>query len=562
MHRHPAGKGRAVSRVLNRALALLCFSLVCCAGALAADGAAASAAAATQPEGEIRVMNRVVGTLRGSLFGIAPSTRAREAQRRIDDALRSGGTLELSTRERAEGTMVMLDGAMMFAVTPADTVDNSLAAAKAEASRSMALLQQAIDESRESRDLKSLLMSLAWAVLATVLAGLLLWGARWLRGSLERWVVRQTLAHADRLRLGGVALIQRSGMVRMERLLLDWAFWLFVLLLAYEWLSLVLAQFPYTRVWGEQLNGFLFGLLGRFVLAVARAVPDLLAAALIFWLAHLTADMLRRFFAKVASGSVQLSWLGADVALTTSRLCVAVVWLFALAMAYPYLPGSETEAFRGLSVLVGLMISLGASNLVGQLASGLILTYTRTFHAGDYVRVGQDEGTVVRLGAFTTRIRTGMGEELTISNSQVLGAVTRNYSRTVKGQGFIVDTTVTIGYDAPWRQVNAMLVEAATRTPGVLADPPPRVFQVALSDFYPEYKLVCQAIPSEARPRAEVISALHANVQDVFNEHGVQIMSPHYLGDPATAKVVPREQWYAAPAKAPQGKDLNPGSPP
>jgi small-conductance mechanosensitive channel len=206
-------------------------------------------------------------------------------------------------------------------------------------------------------------------------------------------------------------------------------------------------------------------------------------------------------------------------------------------------------------VLLGLMISLGASNLVGQLASGLILTYTRTFHVGEFVRVGEHEGTVTTLGAFTTRIRTGMGEELTISNSQVLGAVTRNYSRTVKGQGFIVDTTVTIGYDTPWRQVNAMLVEAARRTPGVLADPAPRVFQVALSDFYPEYRLVCQAVPSEPRPRAEVMSLLHANVQDVFNEHGVQIMSPHYLGDPAQAKVVPREQWYAAPAKPPTASD-------
>ena len=108
--------------------------------------------------------------------------------------------------------------------------------------------------------------------------------------------------------------------------------------------------------------------------------------------------MLRSFFAKVASGQVRLSWLGADVALTTSRLCVAVVWLFALAMAYPYLPGSETEAFKGLSVLVGLMMSLGASNLVGQLASGLILTYTRTFHDGEYVRVDEHEGTVVEPG--------------------------------------------------------------------------------------------------------------------------------------------------------------------
>jgi small-conductance mechanosensitive channel len=276
-------------------------------------------------------------------------------------------------------------------------------------------------------------------------------------------------------------------------------------------------------------------MLGRFALAIVHAIPDLLAAALIFWLAWALTRMMRGFFAKVGAGHVRLSWLDADVAPITSKLCIAAIWLFALAMAYPYLPGSDTEAFKGLSVLVGLMLSLGASNLVGQLASGLILTYTRTFHNGEYVRVDQHEGTVVSLGTFTTRIRTGMGEELTISNSQVLGAVTHNYSRTVKGRGFIVDTTCTIGYDTPWRQVNAMLIEAARRTPGVLMDPAPQVFQVALSDFYPEYRLVCQAVPDQPRPRAEVMSLLHANVQDVFNEHGVQIMSPHYLGDPAQA---------------------------
>jgi small-conductance mechanosensitive channel len=121
----------------------------------------------------------------------------------------------------------------------------------------------------------------------------------------------------------------------------------------------------------------------------------------------------------------------------------------------------------------------------------------------------------------------------------VLGSVSKNYSRAVHGRGFVVDTTVTIGYDTPWRQVEAMLKEAARRTPGVLAVPAPRVFQTALSDFYPEYRLVCQAIPSEPQPRAEVLSALHANIQDVFNDHGVQIMSPHYLGDPAEPKLVP-----------------------
>ena len=116
----------------------------------------------------------------------------------------------------------------------------------------------------------------------------------------------------------------------------------------------------------------------------------------------------------------------------------------------------------------------------------------------------------------------------------------------------MVSTTVTIGYDTPWRQVEAMLIEAAGRTPGILTTPSPRVFQTALSDYYPEYCLVAQALPAGAYPRAEVVSRLHANIQDVFNEHGVQIMSPHYMSDPANDKIVPREKWYTPPAREPE----------
>jgi len=263
--------------------------------------------------------------------------------------------------------------------------------------------------------------------------------------------------------------------------------------------------------------------------------------------------MLKNFFDGVQSGRVNVSWIDADSARPTRRLAAFAVWVFALVMAYPYIPGSGTEAFKGLSVLVGLMVSIGASGIIGQGASGLILMYTRTYRPGEYVRVGEHEGTLVELGMFTSRLRTGLGEELTLPNALVLGSVTRNYSRTVK-EGFVLDTVVTIGYDAPWRQVHAMLIEAALRTEGVSADPKPRVFQTALSDFYAEYRLVCQAIPSQPRPRAEVLSNVHANIQDVFNEHGVQIMSPHYLGDPAEQKVVPRANWYAPPAAPPPSK--------
>jgi small-conductance mechanosensitive channel len=170
------------------------------------------------------------------------------------------------------------------------------------------------------------------------------------------------------------------------------------------------------------------------------------------------------------------------------------------------------------------------------------------YRKGEYVRLADHEGTVTDVGIFATRLRTGLGEELTLSNSTILAGTTRNYSRAVKGEGFVLDTTVTIGYDTPWRQVHALLGEAAKRTPGVLEDPAPQVFQTALSDWYPEYRLVCQAIPAEPRPRAQVLSTLHANIQDVFNEYGVQIMSPQYFEDPKVPKIVPPDKWFTPPA--------------
>jgi small-conductance mechanosensitive channel len=199
------------------------------------------------------------------------------------------------------------------------------------------------------------------------------------------------------------------------------------------------------------------------------------------------------------------------------------------------------------------MMSIGGASVVGQGASGLILMFARTLRPGEYVRIGDHEGTVVSLGTFTTRIRTGLGEELTLPNALIVASVTKNYSRVVEGQGFVVDATVTIGYDTPWRQVHAMLVESALRTRGVQSVPAPRVHQTGLADFYVEYRLVCQATPAEPRPRAEVMSELHANIQDVFNENGVQIMSPHYLGDPAEAKIVPKARWYTVPVGKSRG---------
>jgi small-conductance mechanosensitive channel len=216
---------------------------------------------------------------------------------------------------------------------------------------------------------------------------------------------------------------------------------------------------------------------------------------------------------------------------------VAVVWLFALAMAYPYLPGAQTPAFQGLSVFVGLMVSLGASSIVGQAAGGFTLLYSRTMAIGDLVRIGDTEGQVQQIGLFTTRVRTPLGVEVSFPNNVVLGGQLRNFSRHPDGPGMWLETAVTIGYDAPWRQVHRLLLDAAARTDGVQAKPEPFVIQKELMDFYVAYSLRVYVLDLTAR--MAILSALHAHIQDTFNEAGVQIMSPNYEADPEQPKLVP-----------------------
>jgi len=273
-------------------------------------------------------------------------------------------------------------------------------------------------------------------------------------------------------------------------------------------------------------------------------IAILLIARLIIRLASL-------FFDRVARGKITIGGLDADTVAPTRRIFQFVVWAFAAALAYPYLPGSDTEAFKGVSVLFGLAVSIGASSLVGQAVSGLILTYTRAFRPGEYVRIGDTEGTVVGMGAFATRVRTGLGEEVLVPNNLGLQNSTRNFSRAAPGPGFMVNSGVTIGYSTPWRQVHAMLEEAARRTSGIDRDPAPYVRQTALADFYVEYRLIAHSLIDDPTERINMLSGLHANIQDVFNEHGVQIMSPHYMTDPAEVQVVARERWFAPPAKPP-----------
>jgi small-conductance mechanosensitive channel len=496
----------------------------------------------------LKVANRPITVFRATILGETPEYRARRAKMVINDALEGGEELKVSVDPIQDSYMVLLGATRAFFVSPKD-IDTLQYASTAQAAEAAAdNLRHVVDETQQARSVRFLGAAALATLAATALYVGLLWGVNHLRLRLLRRLPGLVRAHA--LKVGETEVVDGSYLYPLFRRLLWFLRWVVVLLLTYEWLSFVLSRFPYTRPWGESLNNYLLTVVSYLFESIIGAVPGLGVALAIFFMARGVVSFSQRLLKRMAAPGT-LSWLNHETLQPTTRLTSLAVWLFALAMAYPYLPGAGTDAFKGLSVLVGLMISLGASSVVGQAAAGLILTYTRTLRPGEFVRIGEHEGTVTELGMFTTRIRTGLGEVLTIPNSMITNSVTKNYSRTVKGVGYVVDTTVTIGYDTPWRQVEALLKEAASRTQGILAEPAPQVFQIALSDYYPEYRLVAQAIPSEPRPRAQLLSLLHANIQDVFNEYGVQIMSPHYIQNPEQALLVPKEQWFTAPAKAP-----------
>lgn len=500
---------------------------------------------------ELKVANRSIMLFRATILGEAPASRVKRAKMVIHEALNEDAELKISTGSIQNSYIVLIGDKRAFIVAPKDVDSLEYSSVQEAAEGAAERLRQVVTETREARNLQMIVRSLGLAAVATLIYLALLWCLAWLRRKLLSKLPALMDRHTRALKVGRVQLIDANFLYPLVSRFLLLLRWLLILLLTYEWLGFILSRFPYTRPWGESLNNYLFELAGYLLQGIVDAIPGLGVALAIFFIARGVVAFTRRILRRMATPGT-FSWLNHETLQPTQRLTALAVWLFALAMAYPYLPGAGTDAFKGLSVLIGLMISLGATSVVGQAAAGLILTYTRTLRPGEFVRIGEYEGTVTELGMFTTRIRTGLGEVLTLPNSMITGTVTKNYSRTVQGPGYVVDTVVTIGYDTPWRQVEAMLLEAAKRTPGVLEDPPAQVFQTALSDFYPEYRLVAQAIPSQPRPRAVLLSMLHANIQDVFNEYGVQIMSPHYLGDPPEEKRVPPEKWFTAPAQAPR----------
>ncbi|MCU0222566.1 MAG: mechanosensitive ion channel family protein [Acidobacteria bacterium] len=500
-------------------------------------------------EEEFRFNNRRIATLRANVSGLTPAERAAGAARRLERALDASGRQPVSVYRVSYGAILTVGPVPIFAITDEDldeaggeSIHEATVHAREQLER---VVREATEEMLLPFTLRAIVLTIGGALLAAVAILLL----RRLRARLTARLSREAEARLAKARLGHLT---RSGSAQfllwLDRILTA-GVWTLGLGILFLWLTFALQRFPFTRPWGEQMGSYLVAALQTVGTGIVASIPKLLVVLVIGLVARLLSRVVGEIYRAIEDGRIAASEAMRETAQPTRRMLQGLVWIFALVLAFPYLPGSDSAAFRGVSVMLGVIISLGSAGIVGQVMSGLVLMYSRAVRPGDYVRIGQVEGTVTELSMLSTKLRTNRREEVTIPNTVVVAGSTTNYQRHAD-EGVLAGTTVTIGYDTPWRQVHALLLAAAERTPGLRRPPEPRVLQTALSDFYVEYTLlVCLERPEL---RVVTLATLHEHIQDLFNEHDVQIMSPHYEADPVGKKVVPQREWFAPPARPPE----------
>jgi len=500
-------------------------------------------------EAPIRFWNRTIALQRGVLAGADPELRAQRASERLAELPLSASGNDLEKRsikiEDQEGVGFIYQGRLLFFLGTGDLDKESGERLDQAADSAIANLTEALKARTAERSWpvirNGVLYTVSGFVLLVALCVLI-------------WKVQSAVAKFVRKREGLVSLklarvdivphIAGTGYALFR--LVAWGLTLF---LVYLWVALSLRRFPYTEPWGLRANGYIFHVIRELAENVLAGLPNVLVVIVIIvfvrWMIRMTTLLLDQ----VARGTAAVPWMDADVAKATQRIVSAVLWIFGIIVAYPYIPGSQTEAFKGLSVFFGLVVSLGSTGIINQIISGLFVVYSKALKTGEWVKVNDTEGEVLDVGLLAAKVLTVEGQEVTVPNSILVSTSTVNHTRLGHPDGKMVNCTVTIGYDAPWRQVHALLELAAGRTSNILKTPKPHVLQRQLSDFYIQYTLVAR-LDNEAQ-RVQTVSDLHAAIQDAFNEFGVQIMSPHFMMQPNGSVVVPREKWDLPPAGAP-----------
>jgi small-conductance mechanosensitive channel len=411
-------------------------------------------------------------------------------------------------------------------------------------------MRQAVTAYRQARSPAALRRGARDALTATILLALALVAVWQLRMRAESLLTRRLQARIHTIGIQSFEVMRAEriwGGVQSALLTLQTVACLALVLF---YLGFVLAQFPWTRGSSRSMAAFALAPLQVIGAGIMANIPSLVFLAVLVYVIRLTLRLTRLFFEAVQRGRVTLSGFDSDWAQPTYKIVRLAVIAFGLIVAYPYIPGSQSDAFKGVSLFVGVVFSLGSSAAISNIVAGYMMTYRRAFKVGDRIKVGNTIGDVVEMRLQVTHLRSTKNEEIVLPNSQILASEVLNYSSLSRTHGLILHTEVGIGYETPWRQVEALLLAAAERTAGLAREPAPFVLEKSLRDFSVVYEL--NAYCADVRAMYLIYAELHRHILDAFNEYGVQIMTPAYEADPFVPKVVAQKDWYAPPARPPE----------
>ncbi|HSG07711.1 MAG TPA: mechanosensitive ion channel family protein [Longimicrobiales bacterium] len=486
-----------------------------------------SAAAPARPDSAVLIVRGdTLGYLYGRLGPFSPAERASGVAERIGD-LRFQGASPDSVRIVDDGTRaeVWVGSLTVLSVTPQDTLARGLGR-EATAEQLADQVRAALSASVFTRSIRDLLLGTLWTLLATA-------ALYWLFRLMTLWYPR--LYHRIRnLQEDKLPSIQFQGLVLLTGERIEAAV-LFVArasrlvvtgLLLFLYFPLVFSFFPATRLLAQRIMALALEPTTAAWWAVVGYLPNLFYIAVILVVTHYGLRVVQMIFGAVSRGAIRLPGFYEDWAEPTFKLVRVLFIAFAVILVWPYLPNSDSVAFKGVAGFLGLLLTFGSAGAVSNVVGGVVMIYMRPFQIGDRVKIADTVGEVVERGMLVTRLRTPKNVEVTIPNSMVLGNYIVNFSATAREGGVILHTVVTLGYDVPWPRVHEAMKDAARRTPGILEDPAPFVLQTALGDYSVSYELNAYTDQPQIMPR--IYSGLHQNLQDALAEAGIEILSPVY----------------------------------
>ena len=423
-------------------------------------------------------------------------------------------------------TDVMYDNKVIVSFTDQDGLWEGCTRDQLAADKRLVILEK-LKVMKEEHGFLQLCKRVAYFVLVLVGQFLLFWGTNWLFRRVKVRIVKLRNTRLKPFSIQDYELLDTHKQVKLLIFLASLVRYAFMLLQLLLSVPLLFSIFPQTKNLAFQLFSYIWNPVKSILVGIVSYIPNLFTIFVICLAIRYLVRLFRYLAGEVQSERLKLRGFYPDWAIPTYHIIRFLLYAFMIAMIYPYLPGSNSGVFQGISVFVGLIVSLGSSTVIGNIIAGLVITYMRPFKIGDRIKLNDTTGNVIEKTPLVTRIRTPKNEVVTIPNSFVMSSHTVNFSQSAREYGLIIHSEVSIGYDVPWRKVNKLLIEAALNTPGVVDDPRPFILSTSLNDWCPVYQV--NAYIKDADKLAQIYSDLHQSIQDRFNEEGIEIMSPHYM---------------------------------